>query len=413
MSTKIKLGLFGFGCVGQGLYNVLNQTEGIKAEIVKICIKNPNKKRSLSADYFTLEKDEILFNEDINVVVEMIDDAEAAFQIVKTALQNGKAVVSANKKMIADHFDELYQLQKQYNAPLLYEASACASIPIIRNLEEYYDNDLLGAVEGIFNGSTNYILTKIFKDNIDFDTALKQAQEIGFAETDPTLDVEAYDPKYKLCIILAHTFGLFVKPEEVFNYGIQNLSTFDIQYANEKGYKIKLIAFCRKVDNKIVAGVLPRFIKPDNKLYNIENEYNGILVESAFTESQFFAGKGAGSNPTGSAVLSDISALTYSYKYEYKKHNRGAKVELTDDFSIDLYVRYSTANPIDTKLFTNIKESYANHESAYIVGSINFAALRQSDLIKRKDINLIVAADTKFEKLQNSIQSLEEETVAL
>ncbi|UKJ06160.1 homoserine dehydrogenase [Solitalea lacus] len=412
MSTKIKLGLFGFGCVGQGLYNVLNQTEGIKAEIVKICVKNPNKKRSLPAEYFSFDKNDILFNEDINVVVEMIDDPEAAFEIVKTALKSGKAVVSANKKMIADNFDELYELQKQYNAPLLYEASACASIPIIRNLEEYYDNDLLGAVEGIFNGSTNYILTKIFKDNIDFSTALKQAQEIGFAETDPTLDVEAYDPKYKLCIILAHTFGLFVKPEEVFNYGIQNLSTFDIQYANEKGYKIKLVAFCRKVENKIVAGVLPRFIKPDNKLFNIENEYNGILVESAFTESQFFAGKGAGSNPTGSAVLSDISALTYNYKYEYKKHNRSAKVELTNDFTIDLYVRYSTANPIDISLFSNIKESYSNHESAYIVGTINFAELRRSDLLKRKDINLIVASDAKFEVIQNSIQSKSQELVS-
>ncbi|POY36034.1 homoserine dehydrogenase [Solitalea longa] len=408
MSKKIKLGLFGFGCVGQGLYNVLNQTEGIKAEILKICIKNADKKRALPAEYFTVEKNEILFNDDINVVVEMIDDAEAAFEIVKTALQNGKAVVTANKKMIADHFVELYELQQQYNVPLLYEASACASIPIIRNLEEYYDNDLLGAVEGIFNGSTNYILTKIFKDNIDFATALKQAQDIGFAETDPTLDVEAYDPKYKLCIILAHTFGLFVKPEEVFNYGIQNLSTFDIQYANEKGYKIKLVAFCRKVDNKIVAGVLPRFIKPENKLYNIENEYNGILVESAFTESQFFAGKGAGSNPTGSAVLSDISALTYNYKYEYKKHNRGAKVELTDNFSVDLYVRYSTANPIDTKLFSKIKESYANTDSAYVVGTINFSDLRKSDLLKRKDINLIVAADSKFEAIQNNVASSKE-----
>lgn len=413
MSSKTKLGLFGFGCVGQGLYNVLHQTEGIKAEILKICIKNPNKKRSLPDDYFTLDKNDILFNEDINVVVEMIDDPEAAFEIVKTALQNGKAVVTANKKMIADHFVELYELQRQYNVPLLYEASACASIPIIRNLEEYYDNDLLGAVEGIFNGSTNYILTKIFKDNIDFDTALKQAQEIGFAETDPTLDVEAYDPKYKLCIILAHTFGLFVKPEEVFNYGIQNLSTFDIQYANEKGFKIKLVAFCRKVDNKIVAGVLPRFVKPDNKLYTIENEYNGILVESAFTEYQFFAGKGAGSNPTGSAVLSDISALTYNYKYEYKKHNRGAKVELTNNFTVDLYVRYSTANPIDTSLFTNIKESYSNSDSAYIVGTINFNDLRNSDLLKRKDVNIIVSADNKFDVVANATQTAAEQVAAL
>src|SRR2546428_1508650 len=187
MSTKIKLGLFGFGCVGQGLYNALNQTEGIKAEVVKICVKNASKSRSLPEHYFTIDKNELLNNSEINVIVEMIDDAAAAFEIVKAALKSGKAVVSANKKMIADNFAELYSLQQEYNVPLLYEASACASIPIIRNLEEYYDNDLLGAVEGIFNGSTNYILTKIFKEDLDFSTAILQAQTAGFAETDPTL----------------------------------------------------------------------------------------------------------------------------------------------------------------------------------------------------------------------------------
>ena len=226
MNGNLKLGIFGFGVVGQGLYNVLNETRGIKAEIVKICVKDRNKKRSLPDHYFTFEKEEILENPEVDVVLELIDDPIAAYEIVTTALKNGKAVVTANKKMVADNMTELFELQKKHQVPLLYEGSCCASIPIIRNLEEYYDNDLLSAVEGIFNGSTNYILTKIFSENKSFSDALNEAQELGYAESDPSLDVEGYDAKYKLCIILTHAFGLFVEPESIFNYGIQNISDF-------------------------------------------------------------------------------------------------------------------------------------------------------------------------------------------
>ncbi|MBL0913388.1 MAG: homoserine dehydrogenase, partial [Bacteroidia bacterium] len=158
MSRKnVTIGLFGFGCVGLGLYEVLQKTPGLRARVKKIGIKHPEKPRPLAAEYFTTNPGEILDDAEINVVVELIDDADAAFEIVRTALQKGKAVVTANKKMLAEHFSELLELQRIHNVPLLYEAACCASIPIIRNLEEYYDNDLLDSVEGIVNGSTNYI----------------------------------------------------------------------------------------------------------------------------------------------------------------------------------------------------------------------------------------------------------------
>jgi homoserine dehydrogenase len=224
MNRNLKLGIFGFGVVGQGLYRVLEETKGFKAEIFKICVKDRSKKRNLPAHYFTFDRQEILENREVDVVIELIDDPEAAYDIVKAALQKGKAVVTANKKMVADNLTELFELQQKHHAPLLYEASSCASIPIIRNLEEYYDNDLLSAVEGIFNGSTNYILTKIFEERMSFGAALAEAQSLGYAESDPTLDIEGFDAKYKLCIILTHAFGLFVKPDDVFNYGIQNIS---------------------------------------------------------------------------------------------------------------------------------------------------------------------------------------------
>jgi homoserine dehydrogenase len=194
MKKNIKLGLFGFGCVGQGLYSVLHQTRGINAEIKKIVIKHPEKKRPIDASFFTTDRDEILNDPEIDVVVELIDEVDAAFEIVSSALKKRKAVVSANKKMIAENFPALLKLQQEYETPFLYEASCCASIPVIRNLEEYYDNDLLTSVEGILNGSTNYILTHIFENNKAFDEALKDAQQLGYAESDPSLDIRALDP---------------------------------------------------------------------------------------------------------------------------------------------------------------------------------------------------------------------------
>ena len=205
MSTNnLTIGLFGFGVVGQGLYDVLKSTPTLQASIKKICIKNSSKIRSLDSNIFTTDASLLLEDENINVIVELTDDADAAFIIVKQALQNKKAVVSANKKMIAEHFEELYALQQEYKTPFLYEASCCASIPVIRNLEEYYDTDLLQSFRGIINGSTNFILTKIFQDQLEFNEALLLAKQLGFAESNPLLDIGSFDAANKLSILLAH-----------------------------------------------------------------------------------------------------------------------------------------------------------------------------------------------------------------
>ncbi len=391
MNRNLKLGIFGFGVVGQGLYHVLEETKGIKAEILRICVKDRTKNRPLPDRYFTFDKDDILANPEVDVVLELIDDPEAAYEIVTSALKNGKAVVTANKKMVADHMTELFKLQHKHKVPLLYEGACCASIPIIRNLEEYYDNDLLNAVEGIFNGSTNYILTKVFSENKTFDEALAQAQELGYAETDPRLDVEGYDAKYKLCIILTHAFGLFVNPEDIFNYGIQNISDFDIKIARERGYKIKLLAKSRKInDEKVVAMVMPQFVSDKSELYKVENEFNGVIVEGAFSEHQFFIGKGAGGYPTGSAVLSDISALTYNYKYEYKKTRQVANVSVGDDFEVTIYLRFLDPASIDKNDFSLIFEEYRALDNRYIIGRISFSKMINSSWIHDSDCNVIL-----------------------
>ncbi|RYF87617.1 MAG: homoserine dehydrogenase, partial [Chitinophagaceae bacterium] len=308
-SKQLTLGVFGFGVVGKGLYDVLHSTPALQASVKKICIKNAAKERAIPQDHFTTDANELLNDESINVIVELIDDAEAAYHIVKTALQKGKAVVSANKKMIATHFEELLHLQHQHGAAFLYEGACCASIPIIRNLEEYYDNDLLSSVKGIVNGSTNYILTKIFDDGLSFKDALLQAQQLGFAESNPALDIEGHDAANKLSILLAHAFGKIAAPSEFLYNGITAIKKADADLAKQKNLKIKLVATAQKInDTQIAAFVLPQFVDEQDELAAVSNEFNALITESSFADKHFFKGKGAGAYPTAAAVLSDIAA---------------------------------------------------------------------------------------------------------
>ena len=400
MRKKLTLGLFGFGCVGQGLYHVLEETHGLKATIKKIVVKNKDKQRPLNPDLFTFDKEAVLSDPEIDVVVELINDANAAFEILKTALKNGKHVVTANKKMIAEHLEEIFFLQQQYDRSVLYEGAVCGSIPILRNLEEYYDNDLLTGIEGIFNGSTNYILTKVFEERKGYAEALKQAQDLGFAESDPRLDVQAFDPKFKLTIAIAHAFGVFVKPENIINIGIDRISDLDLKFARETGYAINLIARAIRVDGKIFALVAPQFVEAENPLSNIRLEYNAVQLQGAFADKQLFVGKGAGSYPTGSAVLSDISALTYDYRYEYKKTHQLPRNEFSNDWSIETFVRFPKGENVSIRDFEKFEAGYAANGQQYMVGQTDFKKLK--DWVQNENIGIILAPQATFKAAQSA-----------
>lgn len=389
----MKLGLFGFGCVGQGLWKVLHETKGIRADIHRICIKHPEKARPVPAHFFTTKASDILDDPDIDIVVELIDDAEAAFEIVSSALSRGKAVVSANKKMIADRLPELYALQQKTGAPFLYEGSCCASIPIIRNLEEYYDNDLLTSVEGIFNGTTNVILSKIFEENMGFAEALAFAQTHGFAESDPSLDVDGFDPKFKLCILLLHAFGVFVQPEKVLHLGIGRLNDFDINFARSRGCIVKLVARCFREHDKVAAYCLPRFVPKRHRYASVRQEYNAVTLESAFAEHQMFVGKGAGDKATGCAVLSDISALRYQYKYEYRKFNQNGMFFDTSSTELTVYVRHEREGQLAEEDFLSISERYISGEARYWIGRIALEKLQNAPWLNAPGVNVIELRD--------------------
>jgi len=408
---QLTIGLFGFGVVGEGLYKILQQKPSFNATIKKVCIKNPGKRREAPEDLFTTDRNAILNDPSINVVVEVINESGPAYEIVSTALKNGKSVVSASKKMIAEHLPELLELQQRTGESFLYESAACASIPVIRNLEEYYDNDLLHSIKAIVNGSTNFILTKMFEEKLSFREALHLAQQLGFAESDPSLDVEGYDAANKWTFLLTHAYGIIEKTENLVFSGIQFVQGRDADVAREKHYDIKLVAQAKKLDNgKVAAFVLPQFIKQDDHLAFVKNEYNGVVIESGFADKQFFYGKGAGSFPTASAVLSDLSALRYQYRYEYKKLYHHTPHELTDDFYVRAYLSFDAWKYIPRERFEWIEEWHADSDRKYLVGVIHFREIKEGSWWKENNTSLVLLPEPVLEEaqvLQQKRKSLE------
>ena len=388
---KINIGLFGFGVVGEGIYKVLEEKPQLNAAIKKIVIKDNSKPRNAPSELFSTNADDILNDDEINVVVELISDADAAHDIIIKAFNKGKHVVSANKKLIADHHKELLDLQAKNNVSFLYEASVCGSVPIIRNLEEYFDNDLLNYVSGIVNGTTNYILTKMANENESYQDALKAAQESGFAEADPTADVEGFDASSKLAIITLHAFGKKIDVEQVIRKGITSLKVEDFKYAKEKNYTIKLIANSKinHQTGEITSTVLPTFVELNKTIALVNNEYNGVLIGSSLSDEQFLYVKGAGRFPTSSAVLSDISALKYDYQYSIRKYENKEEGVFNQAGKKRIYIGFENQADDVSNIFDEIEERYQSKNYNHIVGVIDIEKLKQKEIIENPKLSII------------------------
>ncbi len=384
----INIGLFGYGNVGRGLHELLERVPEANAEIKVVCVRNLDKHRDEGCGLkFTDNASEVLDNPEVNLIVELIDDAEAAYEIVTGALLRRLPVVTGNKKMLARHLPELIRLQKEMNTALLYDASACGSIPVIRNLEEYYDNDLQISVKGILNGSSNFILSKIFNDGMEHEDALRLARELGFLESDPTLDLDGWDSLFKLVILTLHAFGVYVEPERIFTYGITYMTDADIRFAREKERRYKLIGHAEKTpDGRLILAVMPQLISRNKFIYSCEDEFNGVVIKGLFYGKQFLVGRGAGGHPTSSAVLSDISAIRYDYFYRYKRMHSPDLPRFSNDISFRVYVRYADESDLDLLRFEEIYERYASTDTQYVVGRVNLGRLHEirEQLAERK-----------------------------
>ena len=390
---NIKIGLFGFGTVGQGVYRVLSRTKNAHAEIRRICVRNIAKPRDVATPegMITDRADDIFIDPEINLIVELVDDAGASYKIVTTALRRGIPVVSGSKAMIARHLPELIKLQREHDTALLYDASSSGSIPVIRNLEEYYDNDLLLEVKGILNGSSNYILSRVFDHGESYDAALRRAQELGFAESDPSFDIEGYDALFKLIIITLHALGSFVPAEDVFTFGISHIHDSDIRYAREKGTKIKLVAQVAKVGaDTFTMFVMPELVTKSKYIYSVDDEYNGVVIRGECYDRQFMFGKGAGGSPTASSILSDVMARCHDYRYEYKKMGFANRPTFTDDVVLHVYARYNATDVVALLPWRHIDESYRSAEYKYVIGDVALSDLyaRRKDLAEASDVFL-------------------------
>ncbi len=372
---QITIGLFGFGVVGEGIYKLLEQAPQLNTRVKKVCIKDPSKERNAPSNLFTTNENDILNDPEINVVVELITEADAALNIINRAFENGKHVVSANKKVIAENLLDLINKAAEKQVSFLYEASSCASIPIIRNLEEYFDNDWLRGFYGIVNGSTNFILTQINNEGLSYPKALQLAAENGFAEADPSLDVEGFDAAYKLSILTYHAFGVAVNPYDVFRIGITKILPEDAIYAKQNESRIKLVAAAIGDDKKDLL-VCPAIVPRTESIANTNNEYNAVTVQSAFATEQLFYGKGAGRFPTASAVLSDISALSYNYRYGYKKAKRQETISLQANQKFKWFVSSKNKSDIENLNVDSI-QSYYTKSYAYRIFESSIEEIKQ------------------------------------
>lgn len=394
MNNKLGVGLFGFGCVGKGYYDLHVRHPQINIKTTRIVVKDPNKKRDVSNGVsFSYDDFDILNDSEIRLMIEAINHTGDALLIARNALSSGKTLVTASKKMVAENFPELVALQQKHGGRLLYEASSAASIPIIRILEEYFSNENILSVEAILNGTSNFILTSIFNDYSNYDTTLQQAKERGFAESDPALDVGGYDAAHKLVIISAHAFGTVVHPRNVFTYGIDKIYPADVQYALQRGWNIKQVANAFINDKgKLVLYVAPKFVKPTNQIFYVSNENNGILINAQFSGPQFYFGKGAGSYPTGSAVLADVVASLNNFSYSYSKLRSNNAPEYSTDALVSVYLRYPNSFDLSLLEFVNVneEETMKGINTSVIAGSISLEELyRNRSLLDENKISLL------------------------
>lgn len=319
MSEIKKIGLFGFGVVGKGFCEILKNKPHIEAAITKVCVKRLDLERIGHELYFTDDPNEILDDPEIDLVIELISDPEAAKDIVYRALKNGKSVISANKKMVADSLKDVQQWHNQFEQPFLYEAAVGGGIPIVHTMDSYFRELAVYKIEGILNGSSNYILTQMQEKNKPFDEALLEAQKKGFAEANPSLDIGGFDPSYKLSILAYHAFGEVVPLNSCQLENISTITPSDIKLAKKHGKRIKPIAQIEKTETGFHCTVQPKAIDISSELFNVNNENNAITVHTKLSGTHTLVGKGAGAFPTGSAVLGDLLRILNGVKYHSKE----------------------------------------------------------------------------------------------
>ena len=313
----IKVGLLGFGTVGSGTFTVLrrNQEEikrraGRGIEITRIAVRTPSKVQGATGIDVTTDFNAVVDDPSIDIVAEMIGGTGFARELVLRAIANGKHVVTANKALLAVHGNEIFEAASKKGVMVAFEAAVAGGIPIIKALREGLTANRIEYIAGIINGTTNYILSEMRDRGLDFATALKAAQELGYAEADPTFDIEGVDAAHKVTIMSAIAFGVPVQFERAYVEGISKLDAIDIRYAEDLGYRIKLLGIARRTEKGIELRTHPTLIPEKRLLANVEGAMNAVVVHGDAVGTTLYYGKGAGAEPTASAVVADLVDVT-------------------------------------------------------------------------------------------------------
>ncbi len=344
----MRIGIIGVGTVGASVANILRDNKdiitaraGVEIEPVIGVVNNLNKKREVTIE-LTDDIDKVLNDDSIDIIVELMGGVEEPYKVVKKALEKGKAVVTANKALLAYHRYELQDLAG--DTPFEYEAAVAGGIPIINALREGLTANHIQSIKGIMNGTCNYMLTKMINEDVDYDTILKEAQDLGYAEADPTFDVGGFDAAHKLLILGSIAYGIDAKPEDILIEGIQNISPEDINFANEFDYSIKLLTIAKKVGSQIELRVHPAFISKNEMISKVDGVMNGISVIGDKVGETMYYGPGAGGNATASAVIANIVDIARRGKgspmlgFE-SHHGEDLKLMSKDEIQTKYYVR--------------------------------------------------------------------------
>lgn len=406
----LKIGIIGLGVVGTGVVKALSNFGNI--EIKKAAVKNVNKKREVTVKEITNNPFEIANDPEIDVVVEVAGGVDPCLEVLKTAIKNKKHVVTANKELLAKFGDEIFNLANENNVTVLYEAAVAGGIPIIGPIKTTLRGNCFDKVTGILNGTTNYILTKMEEDNLSYEECLKQAQALGYAEADPTNDVEGFDTMFKIAILANIVFKKKIDYTKIYREGITKITSKDIECANELGYKIKLMGLAQKIENSdaLDIRVHPVLVKDSSTISKISNATNTVLLEGYPVGSVMFTGPGAGEAPTASSVVGDILAIASEISY-------------TD--TILPSQRVKTEEAAIQENILNTKNSYyiaLNAQNARgtigAIGSIcaknniNLQSILQKGIKEDNTAIVVVITDSTLEAdIQNAIKELNEQNI--
>jgi homoserine dehydrogenase len=354
----VNVGLIGLGTVGTGVYKlfknsaeIINNKSGCNVNLLKVCdIKKERfKKLNIKKEIATTDVNHIINNPEIDIVIELIGGLKPAYDFILTSLKNKKHVVTANKALLSVYWENLIKTADENNVWLMVEASVGGGIPVIRALMEGLAANKIQKIIGILNGTTNFILTKMFFENKNFSDALKEAQKMGFAEADPTLDIEGFDAMHKIIVLSNIAFSKFIKEKDVYVEGIKNVDSLDITFGYELGYIMKLLAIAEKEGDSLNVRVHPTFVAKDKLIASVNYENNAIFIKGDAVGETMFYGKGAGQMPTASAILSDVIEIAKNLssgveKIPYLIKETNLKILKIGDVKSKYYIRFNVVD---------------------------------------------------------------------